>query len=291
MLALVFRGIFLIGVLSWYSSSVWKMIDGYFKEKFQKYLHEEYERNPKMRADVDAYGAADKKAAPVLPTVENLDGLQKIIDFLDEPTCTVDLVNSKDTESRSGKDKTSCSSENEVVKSSIDKNAFLESTKNSTAMKNDESLSEGNAFTDRSTEKSRTTIDTAKTAKAEVSKSIDGAANNKQKSGESYEKKLSRIKMKLPRERKKKLKVKIITLTDADFESAKSKRSADDDFSEFDTDDSIVQEVPEGVLVSELPFKPKADIGDLERVSPEEYCPLTMGLEDELSCGETRKWP
>lgn len=65
MLALLLRGFFLLTVVGWYSTSLWKMIDGYFKGQFQRYLDEEYQRNPKMREDhVRGYsGAADKSAS------------------------------------------------------------------------------------------------------------------------------------------------------------------------------------------------------------------------------------
>ena len=52
MLAFVLRGVLFIGVVGWYSGSLWRMIDDYFKDQFQKYLEDEYRKNPKMRESV-----------------------------------------------------------------------------------------------------------------------------------------------------------------------------------------------------------------------------------------------
>lgn len=57
MLAFVLRGFFLVVIISWYSQGVWKTIDGYFRDRFQKYLQEEIAKNPRLRADMKVFSA------------------------------------------------------------------------------------------------------------------------------------------------------------------------------------------------------------------------------------------
>ncbi|KAK0079631.1 hypothetical protein PV326_008631 [Microctonus aethiopoides] len=45
--------IVLLGVVGWYSMGVWNMIESYFKDRFDKYLREEYAKNPRMKRDLD----------------------------------------------------------------------------------------------------------------------------------------------------------------------------------------------------------------------------------------------
>lgn len=87
--------------------------------------------------------------------------------------------------------------------------------------------------------------------------------------------------------KKKKNRVNLLTLTEADFRSAK--RSKDYDFSRFevDEDEDLDQEM-DGILVSKLPFKPAVDLAGLQRVTEDEFCPLSTA--DEESCGETTSW-
>ncbi|KYN20716.1 hypothetical protein ALC57_06622 [Trachymyrmex cornetzi] len=92
----------------------------------------------------------------------------------------------------------------------------------------------------------------------------------------------------ISREKPKNRRVNTLVLTDIDFATAKTDDDEDDDFSEFE-EEKDHRIYKEGILVSELPFKPKADIGNLDRVTAEEFCPLT--LEDEASCEETTTWP
>ena len=63
MLALIFRGVFLAGVIGWYSTSMWGLIDSYFKNQFQRYLDEEFQKNPKMRDAVHVHGDGGKVGA------------------------------------------------------------------------------------------------------------------------------------------------------------------------------------------------------------------------------------
>lgn len=95
----------------------------------------------------------------------------------------------------------------------------------------------------------------------------------------------------------KKRRVNTIALRDIDYHGASiGRQEEDNDFLEFEDEDEkkeeekMSQKIPdEGILVSELPFKPEVDIDDLNRITAEEFCPLT--LEDDSSCGETITWP
>lgn len=52
MFGLIIRGVFLVGIVGWYSTSLWKMIDDYWKDQFKRYLDQEFQKNPHMRDDV-----------------------------------------------------------------------------------------------------------------------------------------------------------------------------------------------------------------------------------------------
>ncbi|CAB0038249.1 unnamed protein product [Trichogramma brassicae] len=90
MLGVLFRGVFFLGVIGWYSSSLWRMIDGYFKDQFQRYLEEEYRRNPKMRDNVAINNvipaAADKLENP--PPIDT-DDARLVAESLQD-TCSSD---------------------------------------------------------------------------------------------------------------------------------------------------------------------------------------------------------
>ncbi|KAL7286887.1 hypothetical protein TKK_0018836 [Trichogramma kaykai] len=108
MLGVLFRGVFFLGVIGWYSSSLWRMIDGYFKDQFQRYLEEEYRRNPKMRDNVAINNvipaAADKLENP--PPIDTDDArlvaesLQDTCSSSDGDKCQADTVEPR-RESRS----------------------------------------------------------------------------------------------------------------------------------------------------------------------------------------------
>lgn len=49
MFVLLFRGFFLMGIISWYSMNVWSFIDKYFRNEYKKYLDEEMTRHPHLR--------------------------------------------------------------------------------------------------------------------------------------------------------------------------------------------------------------------------------------------------
>lgn len=48
MIGLIFKGIFMIGIMSWYSAGVWKVINEYFRKEFDTYLKDETKKNKFM---------------------------------------------------------------------------------------------------------------------------------------------------------------------------------------------------------------------------------------------------
>ncbi|XP_012276693.1 uncharacterized protein LOC105697696 [Orussus abietinus] len=273
MLALIFRGVFILGVLSWYSTTVWKIIDGYFKDQFQKYLQDEYQKNPKMREDVESYASAGKEGpvSTTPPTATTEEPTRHILDALDEDTCP---VNAAESCKEIGIPKSDSASGNELEEDAVpnEKGATSQSSASSTLKK--EEGPEGNP-------EEKLPGDNVGKSKVHDRVISEGNVGGRKKRVFPPSSSVD--------EGKKKPKVRTITLTEADFEIAKRRRKIDYDFAEFDAEDGASIEPPEGILVSELPFKPKADIGDLERVTADEFCPLT--LEEEATCGETTKWP
>lgn len=284
MLGLIFRGVFLIGILTWYSTSVWKMIDGYFKDQFRSYLEEEYRKNPRMRSDVRS-GSADKiDPASTTPRPDPSVAPQREILELNE-TLTVEGAGNDTIRSDEEQRVTGGTSENEAdTGGSIDKNAFLETIvesglESSKPSKNEQDSRQPINHNDRDLERHEN--DDRHRSVSQVSKnSMKGVQCNKR----------ATVSRDISREKKssKKRNVKTITLTEKDFKSVIRNHVSNDDFWEFE-EDADEKEPLEGILVSQLPYKPRADIGNLERVSADEYCPLS--LEDETSCDETFKWP
>lgn len=289
MLGLIFRGIFLIGVLTWYSTSVWKMIDGYFRDQFRSYLEEEYRKNPRMKTDVQANSADKIDSVPTRPrpetTVEPQRGISepdraytKAVEAVENDTVTA-------VESNEISPVTGGTSENEAAAwGSTDKNAFhgsgVESGPESRKLSAKEQDSQPPInHVDRDLERQEN-HDLHRSV-SPLSKASHKRIKYKKKPTDPRD--ISRENQ-LPRRRN----VKTITLNERDFKSATKHRVSNDDFWEFE-EDAVEKEPAEGILVAELPFKPRADIGDLERVNADEYCPLT--LEDEASCDETFKWP
>lgn len=98
-----------------------------------------------------------------------------------------------------------------------------------------------------------------------------------------------------------------LTLTDEDFEYVSRKKYrymdeegniVDREFSEFDDenswtsdnfDDKDKEDESKGIPLVDLPYKPAVDVYDLDRLSEEEFCPLT--LDEDPTCEETRSWP
>ncbi|XP_011147490.1 uncharacterized protein LOC105187992 [Harpegnathos saltator] len=292
MLAFAVRGVVLLGVLSWYSATVWKMIDGYFKDQFRTYLQEEYRKYPRMRSDVEKAGAVDKEPAlEALPT----ESSTYVEIYAPDAVCPADTADTcpRATASEAAaaaaavsavaKEVTGGSSENAAA-GSTDKNAFPESASRSPL--ESRKLPDGSSDT-HDGERRSNAINQGDGHEEEATGSPPTSPPRPVKPRRRYDKR--KASTELSREKPAKRRVNTIVLTDADFERA---RRSDDgyDFSEFeDVDEEGRKVLTEGILVSDLPFKPKADIGNLERVTAEEFCPLT--LEDEASCGETTTWP
>lgn len=297
MLAFVIRGVFLVSVLSWYSATIWKIIDGYFQDQFRAYLQEEYRKDPRIKADVERAGAVDKRPAPsALPAEPSVrHGIAET--YGSNAVCPADIADAcPRTIVSSGRPEEAVAGGTSEIAVAVgagatDKNTFPANVVRSAqesrrpsgsddkerrpgAINQDGDREEdtiaGNALPSpasaRLVEKPRRRLDKTRSSRAsnEVSKEIS---------------------RRMPRNRG----VNTLILTNADFAAAKTDDDEDDDFSEFE-DEKEDQRVREGgVLVSELPFKPKTDIGGLDRVTAEEFCPLT--LEDEASCGESTTWP
>ncbi|OAD55300.1 hypothetical protein WN48_05175 [Eufriesea mexicana] len=284
MLGLIVRGIFLIGVLTWYSTSVWKMIDGYFRDQFRSYLEEEYRKNPRMRSDVaDAVGKAVPGATTPRPDA-TLAPPRQILEAAETVSRAVEAAENVSVGTSDGTRVTGGTSENEAAGESTDKNAFLgtvaesglESRKSS---ENEQDSRQPINHDGRDLER-RENDDHHRSVSA-VSKSPP--KRNKYDRRQRAPRDISRENQS-PRRRN----VKTITLTERDFKSVIRDQVSNDDFWEFE-EDADQKEPIEGILVSQLPYKPRADIGDLDRVTAEEYCPLN--LEDEASCDQTYKWP
>ena len=295
MLAFIFRGVFLVAVLSWYSTNVWKMIDSYFKDRFQNYLQAEFKKNPRMLSDINSYAIknAEKKGINIadggvpIPAPES----RRVEDSLETGTSSVDLLATAASFLESADLMKETGTGENRVKASVDKNAFqesLEPLKMSSARK-EKSKSTGNDGSEGFAAVMKEEIKKREKEKKEIEKKEkEEKYISHDRRTTSLKKRRSIIESEKNPERSKKRKFKTITLTDADFKSAK-KLEDDDDFSEFDLDEETLKKPREGVLVSELPFKPRADIGELETVTSDEFCPLT--LEDETTCGIPSKWP
>lgn len=252
MLAAFFRNAFLIGILAWYSLSVWKMIDGYFRDQFASYLHEEYRKNPRMKSDVRDMNVVDKEELVVTEVETALDKMVELEpEDYSEDNSDADKKVEASVESRL--------EEIRMVENVTEKK--LEIEKNFT---NEEQIQEK---------------PNNHKLKTEEPKNEETILVKKKKLT------LKRKEEEVPKKVIKK-RVKTITFKEEDFLSVKKRRGMierDEDFWEFDEDQE------EGIPISQLPYKPRLDVGRLERITADEYCPLT--LEDELSCGETTEWP
>ncbi|XP_032681603.1 uncharacterized protein LOC116848999 [Odontomachus brunneus] len=292
MLAFVVRGVVLLGVLSWYSATVWRMIDGYFKDQFRTYLQEEYRKHPRMRSDVENVGAVDKESARrVLPTEAShveIYGFDAVC-----PADTADIcprAAASEKAATAAEEVTGGSSENAAAAAaagSTDKNAFPKSATRSAL--ESRKLPGGSGVHDEERRSAAINQD-GDYAEEEAIESSESAPRPA-KPRRLHNERKSAVSAGFSREKRAKRRVNTVFLTDLDF--ARVRRTSGDghnDFSEFEDDDEESRERPtEGIPVSELPFKPKADIGGLDKVTAEEFCPLT--LEDEASCGETTVWP
>jgi len=302
MLAFAVRGVVLLGVLSWYSAIVWRMIDGYFKDQFRVYLQEEYRKYPRMKADIDGVEAVDKgfTSPSGLPAESSLG--RSIAEPSDsDAVCPVDIADTcQRTIASNGKPKEAVAggtSENVIAvgAGSTDKNAFPENAAQP-ALKSRKLPSSSDAH-DEERRPGVIHQDGDREERAVGGSEIDDGvlASSPRRRSEKPRRRLGKtglsgaskeVPRDISRRKPRKRRVNTIVLTDADFIDARA--DSDDDFSEFEEEEEGEKILKKGILISELPFKPKADIGGLDRVTAEEFCPLT--LEDEASCGETTTW-
>ncbi|CAL7933839.1 unnamed protein product [Xylocopa violacea] len=283
MLGLIFRGVFLIGILTWYSTSVWKLIDGYFRDQFKSYLEEEYRKNPRMKSDARANTVDNVGRVPTTPRPETtLEPLRDLLEAERAVTCAVEAADN-DAARLDGEPRvTGGTSENEAAGGPIDKNAFL-GTAVESGLESGESSENGQNSRPSVNQDDR---DLERQGDNDRHRSAYAVSKNSRKRIKYRRKPVPTDAARddtLSNERN----VKVTTLTDRSFKS-EVRVSDDDDFWEFE-EEADGKEPVEGILVSKLPFKPRTDIGDLERVTADEYCPLS--LEDEASCDEVFKWP
>ncbi|XP_076656099.1 uncharacterized protein LOC143360832 [Halictus rubicundus] len=302
MLGMLFRGVFLIGVLTWYSTNVWKLIDGYFRDQFRNYLEEEYRKNPRIKSDLQTAAAAVTATAgkvdPVATAKEaeptTVAPSRSILETCESTGCPVEIAANDSTASSQGRERdtareeevTGGTSENEAAGGSTDKNAFLGTIAESKLENRKSPGNDQESLDSRSEATHRNDDDDDRDLRQK--RREDRRSSAKRKNGKTNARSATPRDIP-PREAgtPKKRTVKTITLTERDFVSVKD--TSNDDFWEFE-EDADRREPLQGVLVSQLPFRPRIDgVADLERVTADEYCPLT--LEDETSCGETVKWP
>lgn len=78
MLLLMFRGFFLIGIISWYSMGLLRVINEYFRDEFKTFLDDEIRRN---------------KHVKLAPEAVVIDASDTVIDSIDSPSCVTDSLN------------------------------------------------------------------------------------------------------------------------------------------------------------------------------------------------------
>lgn len=296
MLMFVIRGVFLLSVLSWYSAIVWKVIDGYFQDQFRTYLQEEYRKHPRMKADIERAGAVDKGPAPsALPAESSVNHMET---YGSNAECPADIADvcSQRANVPSGKPEEAMAGGTSEIAAAVgagttDKNAFpanaarssQESRKPSGSDTSDKERLPG-AINQDGDRKEDAIEGNVLPSPASTPHRVE--KHRLDKRGSSHVSK--EISKEISREKPRNRRVNTLVLTDVDF-VARTGDDGEDDFSEFEEEEKNQRIRKEGILVSKLPFKPKADIGGLDRVTAEEFCPLT--LEDEASCGETITWP
>ncbi|XP_050466073.1 uncharacterized protein LOC126859126 isoform X2 [Cataglyphis hispanica] len=244
-----------------------------------------------MKVNVERTRIVDKGPVPSVSPIES--SLKYAETYDPDTTCPADIIDAcqQAIGASSGKSEESVAGGNaaDTVGASLtDKNAFpkdefpgrskLESRKSSSG--SDEENDE---------ERQASAVNQNSDRENEAIKECPASSPHHRRPNEKRLSEVSKeILKKISRKKPKKRRVNTIVLTNADFSGARIRNDANDDFSEFEEEDGKrVRE--EEILISELPYKPKADIGDLDRVTAEEFCPLT--LEDEASCGETTTWP
>lgn len=283
------------------------MIDGYFKDQFRSYLEEEYRKNPRMKNDVAGLaGKANPSVTTAAPSPSNAP-LERLLEACDSDVCPVegtenytDSANPSEEETRglvrgesTGDD--SGASENGAVDGPIDKNAFLETVESGLESRKPNGTREPPAGRESiNQEQGSPAGEKLEEGREELGKSggevssdpmlVSTMEESSRKSGKLPKRFPPPVE---PTRKPRRRRVKTLLLTEEDFASAKRDQVSDDDFWEFEEDGE--REPVEGILVSQLPFKPRVEIGELERVTADEYCPLS--LEEEDSCDQTYEWP
>jgi len=289
MLTFIIRGVFLLSVLSWYSAIVWKVIDGYFQDQFRAYLQEEYRKHPQIKADVESARAVDKESVPsALPAEPSLS--HGIADtYGSNEACPADIADAcpRAIVSSGKPEEAVADSTGEIA--ATDKNAFSANAARSAQ----ESRKQPSDTRDKERRLGTINQDGNREEDAIEGSRFPASSPRVEKPRRRHDKRgllrvSKEVSREISREKPRNRRVNTLVLTDVDFAAARTD-DEDDDFSEFEEEEKNHKARKEGILVSQLPFKPKADIGDLDRVTAEEFCPLT--LEDETSCGETTTWP
>ncbi|XP_008216686.1 probable serine/threonine-protein kinase kinX [Nasonia vitripennis] len=358
MLALLLRGFFLLTVVGWYSTSLWKMIDGYFKGQFQRYLEEEYQRNPKMRQDVRTgfNDAADKSASPVTEELQQVLRSCSTELAAEEVGCTVGEAELAKRSEESGTtpaaDAFAAGAAAEIEEEERDEVEMIvpEAEKEvdgleelafreKPARERDAEPPDEEAVILQATIENES-VDNLMVYIEEIEARQPGLREDRneqeyQQQQQQQHRKQHQSQRRSQRQKKeqqcpkpgkkrkfsgrpqigaksekatsKKNRHGPLTLTDEDFERVSRKKYrytdeegniVDRDFSEFDDenswtsdgfDDEDEEDKRKRIPLADLPYKPAVDVYDLDRLSEEEFCPLT--LDDDPTCEETRPWP
>lgn len=88
MFGLLFRGVFLVGIISWYSAGVWKFVDDYFRDEYKEYLGKEFKRNKHLRmsSEFPEYSTVAKDTKVLSP-----DDVKPFINAQEGKTCERNL--------------------------------------------------------------------------------------------------------------------------------------------------------------------------------------------------------
>ncbi|XP_058789208.1 uncharacterized protein LOC131663119 [Phymastichus coffea] len=305
MLALLLRGVFLLGVIGWYSASLWKVVDNYFKGQFQRYLEEEYQRNPRMRDDVRAYTTADKAASDVIAGTTQ----QRLAEISPRyPIDKAELVALEVKSQESGlADFEAGAAEIEVARPAhTDQPVFHDSPVDATMLSMEMPSPSPEAIRDYQIDESSNFSETERAEKTpalerkpqqemgempkEDEKQSSPHAPKKTKA-KKRPKIIAKSEVTTERKIKQRLKIPMLQLTEDDFEDTARffEFGREDDYRDFIDDFEADNEDFDGISLKDLPFKPMIDVYDLERISEEEYCPLS--LDDDPTCDELQFWP
>lgn len=96
MFGLLFRGVFLVGIISWYSAGVWKFIDDYFRNEYKEYLSKEFKRNKHLRMSSE-YPEHSPPATAIEDAKElSPDDAKPFINAGEGKTCKRDLFHTQE---------------------------------------------------------------------------------------------------------------------------------------------------------------------------------------------------